>query len=184
MKLVFLLEEPSMREMLKGLLPRLVPQVADISYLVFEGKSDLDKNVLRRLRKWQHPDSSFVIVRDQDSADCRSLKRALTAKCREAGRREAIVRIVCRELEGWYFGDLAAVESGLGMKGLLRHGKKAKYQVPDEIHVPSQELAKITRGVYQKVSGSRAIGPHLSLDANTSHSFMVFLDGVRRATRR
>lgn len=41
--LVFLLEEPSAKEMLNGLLPRLLP---GLSYrcIVFEGKQDLEKN--------------------------------------------------------------------------------------------------------------------------------------------
>ena len=42
-------------------------------------------------------------------------------------------------------------------------------------------LTLLHDNAYQKVAGSRAIGPHLSLDANKSHSFRVFLDGVRRA---
>lgn len=36
--LVFLLEEPSARDLLGGLLPRLVPPDMSIYYLVFEGK--------------------------------------------------------------------------------------------------------------------------------------------------
>lgn len=183
MRLVFLLEEPSIREFLKGLLPRLVPQVADITYLVFEGRSDLDNNVVRRLRSWRHPESRFIVVRDQDSSNCRLLKQALAKKCQEAGRPEATVRIVCRELESWYFGDLTAVETALGVAGLARYMNRSKYRKPDEIHSPSRELAAITRNAYQKVAGSRAIGPHLSLTANRSRSFAVFLEGVRQATR-
>ena len=181
MKLVFLLEEPSIREMLKGLLPRLVPDIADITYIVFEGKSDLERNIVRRLRKWRHPESAFVVVRDQDSSDCIGLKEALVRKCREAGRGDAVVRIVCRELESWYFGDLAAVERGLGVPALVRHEARSKYRVPDDIQAPSRELMKITRNVYQKVAGSKAIGRYMRLDMNRSHSFRVFLEGVRRA---
>ncbi len=55
MSLVFFLEEPSVREMLKGLLPRVVPHVTTVTYIVFEGKQDLDKNVVRRLRGWRAP---------------------------------------------------------------------------------------------------------------------------------
>jgi len=41
-------------------------------------------------------------------------------------------------------------------------------------------LEKLTGNAYQKVSGSRAIGPHLDLDANTSRSFNVLVAGIRR----
>ena len=52
--LVFLLEERSAREMLTGLLPRLLP--ADISFvcITFEGKQDLEKQLVRRIRHY-HP---------------------------------------------------------------------------------------------------------------------------------
>ena len=113
MNLVFLLEEPSARELLKGLLPRVVHQSVWIRYIVFEGKQDLEKNVIRRLRGWRAPNSVFVVLRDQDAADCLTVKRELVRKCEEAGKPETIVRIACRELESWYFGDLAAVGGAL-----------------------------------------------------------------------
>ena len=42
--LVFCLEEPSAREMLKGVLPRLLPEGIDVKYLVFEGKQEPIRN--------------------------------------------------------------------------------------------------------------------------------------------
>ena len=102
---------------------------------------------------------------------------------RDAGKPETVVRIVCRELESWYFGDLAAVESGLGISGLVRYGNVSQYRVPDNIHYPAVELRRITRNAYQKVAGSRSIGPMLSLDSNKSHSFRVFIEGVQQAIR-
>ena len=181
MNLVFFLEEPSAREMLRGLLPRMLPHSITIKYFVFEGKQNLERSIVKRLRGWRVPNSVFVVMRDQDSADCMAAKRALAERCRAAGTPEAVVRIVCRELESWYFGDLAAVESGLGLSNLVRHANKKKYRVPDEIRSPATELMKITSSAYQKLSGSRAIGPKLSPDSNKSHSFGVFVEGVRRA---
>ena len=181
MNLVFLLEEPSAREMLKGLLPRVLPHPMQIRYIVFEGKQDLEKNIIRRLRGWRVPDSVFVVLRDQDAADCLTVKRKLARKCEEAGKPETIVRIACREIESWYFGDLAAVGAGLGLPNLVRYANRKKYRVPDAIHAPGNELRRISRNTYQKVSGSRAIGFRLSPDTNRSHSFGVFIEGIRRA---
>ena len=104
------------------------------------------------------------------------------AKCREAGKPEAVVRIVCRELESWYFGDLAAVGHILERPDLIRYGRKKKYRIPDAIHSPSRELHKITDAAYQKVASSRAIGPELSVDGNRSHSFRVFVESIHDAT--
>ena len=40
--LVCFLEEQSTREMLKGVLPRLLPQGVDCTYIVFDGKQDME----------------------------------------------------------------------------------------------------------------------------------------------
>ena len=181
MNLVFFLEEPSAREMLKGLLPRILPDIVVVRYVVFEGKQDLEKNIIRRLRGWRAPDTVFIVLRDQDGGSCVAVKQTLSEKCQSAGRPDAIVRIACRELESWYFGDLSAVERGLGVGNLVRYGNKRQYRIPDAIRSPAFELSKITRNAYQKVSGSRDIGPKLSLDRNKSHSFRVFVQGVQSA---
>jgi len=48
--LVFFLEEPSAREILKGLLPRLLPPDVEPRFVVFEGKQHLDKQLVKKLR--------------------------------------------------------------------------------------------------------------------------------------
>ena len=93
------------------------------------------------------------------------------------------MRIVCRELESWYFGDLAAVESALGVRNLVRYSRRQQYRIPDEIMAPARELMKITNNAYQKVSGSRAIGPHISYQDNNSHSFGVFMESIHTIVR-
>ena len=179
--IVFFLEEASAKAMLEGLLPRILPETIQTRFVVFEGKQDLEKQIERKLRGWLLPDSAFVILRDQDSGDCVQIKDTLLEKCQRAGRAETIVRIACRELESWYFGDLAAVEKGLDIEGLLRLQQNSKYRVPDRIVSPSNELEKITKGRYQKVMGSRSIGRVISIEGNCSRSFQVFIEGVRKA---
>ena len=183
MILAFLLEERSAKEMLKGLLPRLLPPGVEVKYVVFEGKQDLKRQMTRCLCGWQAPDTVFIVMCDQDSSDCLDLKAKLVEKCPKAKRDHVIVRIICRELESWYFGDLTAVEGGLNMTGLVKYQNKSKYRVPDRIHSPSLELKKITKDTYQKISGSKEIGSKLSLDSNTSKSFQVFIDSIQGVVR-
>lgn len=178
--IVFFLEEPSAREMLKGLLPRLLPPEVVPRFVVFEGKQDLERQLERKLRGWREPNSLFVVLRDQDAGDCQKIKSNLAAKCRTAGRPKSLVRIACHELESWYLGDLAAVERALGLKNLARQQSRRRYNEPDMVVRPSDELGQLTKQAYQKIAGSRAIGPELSLTGNHSRSFVVFLDGVRR----
>lgn len=178
--LVFFLEEPSAREMLVGLLPKILPADVIPRFVVFEGKQDLEKQLEKRLKGWNLPRSAFLVLRDQDSGPCEPIKERLVKICHDAGHPNSVVRIACRELESWYFGDLAAVEAGLKLKGLVQHSSKAKYRIPDGIVNPSDELERLTDGVYQKVGGSRMIGPHLDVPTNTSRSFQVFVEGIRR----
>ena len=187
--LVFFLEGPSERAVLKGLLPRLLSDDTIPRYVVFEGKSDMKKQLPKKLRGWRTPDSRFVVLRDKDRADCVRVKNELVEICQKAGKPNALVRIACHELESWYLGDLKAVELGMGLPGLADRQLRSKYRDPDRLANPAQELERVTRtkdgNRYQKVSGSRAIGPHLSVDAsggqeNRSRSFRVFVSGLRK----
>jgi len=178
-ELVFLLEEPSARAMLEGLLPRLLEVEIPVRYIVFEGKQDLEDRMVQRLKHYLIPDARLVILRDQDSADCHVVKQELANKCQESGRIHTLVRIACHELESWYLADLAAVEEALHLPGLAKNQTKAKYRNPDRLANAAQELEKLTKSYYQKISGSEAIGPSLNLDNHRSHSFAVFISGLR-----
>jgi len=178
--LVCLLEEPSAKEMLEGLFPRLLPEGVTPFVIPFEGKQDLEKQLVKKIRGWNRPDSVFLVMRDQDAGDCKVIKSHLVELCQQAGKPNTVVRIACQELESFYFGNLVAVETGLGITGLAHNARKAKYRNPDAIINPAEELMKLTGGVYQKLSGSRAIGPHLNLESNSSHSFKVLIAGIRR----
>lgn len=184
MTLVVFTEEMSAKVMLESLLRRLLPKDIYLQCIDFEGKQDLEKQLPIKLKGWRTPDTTFVILRDQDSNDCRVVKRNLKRICDAANKPEVLIRIACHELESWYFGDLAAVEAGLEMSGLSGLQGKARYRIPDTIRHPSKELKKITKNRYQKVGGSRVIGRYLSLDNNRSRSFQNFMNGIRRITAR
>jgi len=67
-RVVFLLEERSMKILLEELLPRLVPGMPFIC-IPHEGKQDLEKSISRKLRAWREPGARFVVVRDNDGGD-------------------------------------------------------------------------------------------------------------------
>lgn len=125
-------------------------------------------------------DDIFLILRDQDSGDCRLIKENLLKKCRAANKPETIVRIACHELESFYLGDLAAVEKGLGLGNLSKRQRKHTYRQPDRLANPAQELMRLTQNRYQKVAGSRAIGQHLDPENNQSHSFKVLVRALKQ----
>ncbi|MEL6711239.1 MAG: DUF4276 family protein [Pseudomonadota bacterium] len=178
---VFCLEEPSARAMLEGLLPKILSsEMAQdhVMYWVFQGKQDLIKRLSGRLRGWQGKETQFVVMCDQDACDCRQLKRDLLAQCQQAGKPAALVRIVCQELESFYLGDLAAVAQGFAMPKLTKQQSKKKYRDPDRLQKPSDELKRLVPE-YQKISGSRKIGPHLQLTGNLSNSFNALVRGLQ-----
>lgn len=180
-ELVFLLEEPSAKALLETLLPRFLNTTISPRFIAFEGKQDLAKQVERKLRGYINPKARFLVLRDQDSADCYQLKTALLAKCQAAGRGSAtLVRIACRELETFYLADLAAVEQAFDCGGLQRQQLSAKFRGPDYLGSPSQELYKLTRQRYQKVSGSRRLGEYLDIGNTRSDSFANLISGIRR----
>ena len=181
-ELVFLLEEESAKSMLLGLLPRLLDPQVQPRLMVFEGKQDLEKQLIKRLRGYMNPQARFIVLRDQDSTpDCKVVKARLLGLCAQAGRQAvSLVRIACHELESFYLADLRAVEVALGVTGLARHQSSARFRRADRVQSPSRELGKLTHGAYQKVSGSRLLGPHLDLANDRSASFKNLIAGVRR----
>ncbi|MEZ7892933.1 MAG: DUF4276 family protein [Candidatus Wallbacteria bacterium] len=179
--LVFFLEEPSAREMLKVFLPNLFLDIntkLNFIFIVFEGKSDLEKQIENKLKSWNKPNCKFIILRDKDSGNCCNIKSELVQKCINAGK-NCLVRIACYELESWYIEDLKAVEKAFKINGLSAKQYKEKYRQPDNLSKPSTELEILTKYQYQKVSGSKKIGTYLSTTKNTSHSFNVFISGLK-----
>ncbi|HLK65186.1 MAG TPA: DUF4276 family protein [Bryobacteraceae bacterium] len=183
-EVVFFLEEESAKALLERIFPHLIPPGDEIHprFIVFEGKQDLEKQLPNKLRGYLNPRARFIVMRDQDQADCRKTKRTLAAICTGAGHPQTTVRIACRELEAFYIGDLLAVEKGLDISGLAGKQAKAKFRDPDRLVSPSFELQKLTGNRYHKVAGSRAIAPHLNLQAPRSRSFHHLIRAIRRAS--
>lgn len=175
--LVFLLEEPSAQDALSAWLPDWLPAGATPHFMVFQGKQDLEKRMVLRIRHWLQPDSRFVVLRDQDSGDCHTVKAALVARCAQAGRPDTVVRIACRELESFFVGDWVAVAQAFGKPTLARLARRASYREPDALGSPSHELARHLPG-YQKRDGARRIARWVSAERNKSSSYHALRQAV------
>ncbi len=182
-ELVFMVEEASMENTLKAILPRLLPDGLAFKIIPHSGKGDLERSFPRKLRAWKNPRARFVIVRDNDGGDCVALKNRLVETCTASGRPQSLVRIVCQELEAWFLGDLRAVEHAGLAKDCAKLQAKKLFRTPDHIEKSKNKLIDLAP-TYQPRNGSRAIAPHLSLDNNTSTSFNVFISGVRRVAEQ
>ncbi|MHC6202241.1 DUF4276 family protein [Breznakiellaceae bacterium SP9] len=176
-KFVFLLEEPSMKEVLEAILPQILPVSFSFVCIPHSGKSHLRKSIKSKITGWREPDVQFVIIHDQDAMDCISLKKELFDLADEAKRPDTLIRIVCTELESWFLGDFDAIEKGFKIK-LAAKKNMALYRNPDSITNAKQELRKLIPA-YQQISGSRSIAQFMTIEKNKSKSFQVFISGIR-----
>jgi hypothetical protein len=172
-----MVEERSMQVLLDDLLPRLLPRLR-FQCIPHEGKQDLEKSIPRKLKAWREPGVHFVILRDADGADCKTIKNSLVELCVATGRRDFVVRIVCQELESWYLGDPAALARVFEDDGLLGLSSRERFRDPDVVVHPAKALEELVPG-FQKVGGARAMARELG-SSNRSRSFMVFLETMAR----
>lgn len=181
-RIIFMLEEPSMKTLLEGLLPRLFPgMVAGEHFLCIkhEGKSDLDTSIPRKLQAWRIQNDRFVILRDNDNAQCVDLKARFIRMCEQSGRPDTLIRLVCQELESWYIGDLPALAEAFGNSKLNSPALQKRFVDPDAWQKPSAELARLIPS-FQKGSAARVMAETLDVDRNQSTSFRFFVSGMRR----
>jgi hypothetical protein len=177
-KLVFLLEEQSMKEVLTILLPKIIPVNFTFQCIHHNGKSSLRKSIPIKTKGWCEPDVQFVIVHDKNSSDCKKLKEELYNLIDSTRHSNSLIRIACTELESWFLGDLDAIEKGYHVK-LATHKTRALFRNPDAISNAKQELKKLVP-VYQPISGSNAIAQFMDITKNNSHSFNVFVSGIKK----
>ncbi|OLK19915.1 cytoplasmic protein [Xanthomonas oryzae pv. oryzae] len=180
--IIFLLEQPSMKVLLDGLLPRLFPgwqESRDFQCIAHDGKSDLERSVPRKLNAWRVPGDRFVVVRDNDSADCLSLKARLVQLSSQHGRPDALVRLVCQELESWYIADLNALALAFPECKIDTPALRKRFAQPDSWKKPSAELERLIPA-FQKRSGARLMADRLREEDSRSPSFRAFVNGVRR----
>ena len=177
-ELVFLLEEPSARELLQTIVPQILGNAYSVQYIVFDGKQDLEKKLTFKLKYYCNPDAVFIVMRDQDSGDCMKIKAELKTKCEEAGKSHFLIRIACHELETFYLADLAAVEKAFG-KPVAKLQNKQKYRNPDDLSNAKEELQKLCPA-YSEISGSRKIAPFMDITNTRSMSFSHLVRGIKK----
>lgn len=157
-----------MKKTLETLLPKLGVTKDHVLILEHQGKSDLEESWRRKLPRWNTPGDRFLILRDADGGDCRSLKNQLLQVAEQCDKQDRVsVRIVFQELESWFLGDAQALRSA----GYLKPDQNpAQLRNPDKRLKPSDLLNRWKPG-HGKISGAQAIARHMNPDNNTSTSF-------------
>jgi Domain of unknown function (DUF4276) len=186
--LEILVEELSMAEALRLLVPQIIGEQDTYEVYPHQGKSDLLGKLGDRLRAYTRmkttwPELRIVVVVDRDNNDCRELKRVLTDAC-VAAKCEALCRIAIEELEAWFFGDADALRAAYpSVPATL--SQKAKYRDPDAIAGGTWEaLERVLKraGYYPtgmpKTEVAQRVAEYMVPGANRSRSFQVFRDGL------
>jgi hypothetical protein len=188
----FFVEERSMEEFLRPLLPRVIGEIG-FEIFTYQGKDDLLLRLPDRLRgyAWIPDTYRLVVLVDRDGDDCVELKARLDASAQEArlvtrsnakGRRWHIAsRIAIEELEAWYFGDWQAVLEAFP-RAPVNVPARAPFRDPDAIAGGTWERFEQvmqTTGYFpgglEKVRAAREIGARITPGANRSSSFRSFL---------
>lgn len=170
-------EEPSAKNVFEILLSKLLPE--DVAFRIYphQGKQDLERALRTSLPSISKiPGSKILITRDQDSADCLEVKNTISSLLKGNCKCEYYIRIVCKELESWFLGDLDAVQSAYPRFKPAQHIGKADLRHVDQITTPNKYLLRIIpeysgRATLPKLEVSESIAPFLSLDRNRSSSF-------------
>lgn len=126
-QLEIIVEEASMAEALRHLMPRILNNRGRWKPVQMRNKQDLLKKLPSRLRAYRKridngEDLRIIVLVDQDSDDCIELKRRLEEMAREArlftktapdqdGKFKVVNRIVIEELEAWFIGDVEALKA-------------------------------------------------------------------------
>ena len=168
-----------MADLLEQLLPRLFPTLA-FQAVPHKGKGHLERSIPSKLRAWQEPGVRFVVLRDQNSADCRQVKGTLSDLCGQGGRPDTLVRVVCRELEAWYIGskDVLAQAFPEDSRRITRELRRARFRDPDAVVRPAEALADLLPR-FRKRATALAMGQLLTRESG-SRSYQVFLEGIER----
>ncbi len=98
-RLVFLLEEDSMRILLEGLLPKLFPELL-FQCVPHDGKQDLEKSIPRKLKAWREPGTTIAKRSnrsDIEKAYCLTANRAVST----FDGKQYLVQITAKERYKW-----------------------------------------------------------------------------------
>lgn len=189
MHLEVYLEEPSAEAALQELLPKILGDEHSFTLHPFRGKQELLKKLPSRLlgySSWLPADWRVVVLIDEDRQNCHQLKKRIVDAAEAAGIADRVLaRVVVEELEAWFFGDIAALREAYP-KLPATLDRRAGYRDPDAIPGGTWEALdrELKRAGYSaglsKIATARAVATHMDPDSNSSKSFNVFVEGVRR----
>ncbi|WP_223163427.1 DUF4276 family protein [Methylococcus geothermalis] len=197
-RLEVLVEEPSMEEALRHLLPKIIGNRTGWKVINMRSKGRLMKELPDRLRGYKRrmdggEEIKVIVLIDRDNDNCHDLKRQLEDMARNAGLQtktaagtggaafQVVNRIAIEELEAWFIGDTTALQCAFTSLRGIRFPNS--FNNPDNggtwerLHHFLKQNG-IYRNSFPKIAAARNIAKHMDPRRNRSRSFQCFLQGV------
>ncbi len=181
-------EEPSLKEVLDIIVPKIIPQGVYYQIYPHQGKQDLEKALKTAVPSISKiPGARIIITRDQDNDDCRTLKSNLERLIAGKINCEYKIRIICKELESWFLGDLAAVEAAYNRFRSDQYSNRTELRDVDAMSKPSEFLRRIIPEYSNlrslpKLTTAQRIGANLDINNNRSESFNQMVAAIKELT--
>lgn len=182
------------------LAPKMIAGRGTYKIINYQSKSRLLRRLPKRLAGYRplliNGNVRLIVLVDRDRDACLALKETLEAAAAAAGLTtktmaaaagsmifHVVNRIVCEELEAWFFGDPQAVRA-VFPRVPATFESRASYRIPDSIQGPWEALSRLlvatssTRNRVSKIDVARRLAEHMDPDRNRSRSFQAFRDGL------
>jgi len=179
-------EEASIKKVFDVLLPKMLPE--DVFFQVYphQGKQDLEKALKTSLPTISKiPGSKVLITIDQDSEDCLDVKNNIQELVNGNCHCEYMIRILCKELESWFLGDLEAIGQAYPRFKPEQYQNKAEIRNVDRITTPNKYLLRVIpeyshRDSLPKLTVAELISPFLEPSRNRSRSFSNTISAIKK----
>ncbi|GHT12791.1 hypothetical protein AGMMS4956_07930 [Bacteroidia bacterium] len=179
-------EESSIKNVFDAILPQILPDNVSFFIHPHQGRQDLEIALQKTVPSISKiPNARVLITRDQDEDDCKELKNKLLNMVSGKCFCDYFVRIVCRELESWFLGDLDAIEKAYPRFKAQQYAKKPHFRAVDTIKKPSEFLRQIlpeysNRRSLPKLETSSKIATFMNLNNNKSLSFNNTINAIKK----
>lgn len=181
-------EEASAKILFDILLPKILPENTTYRIYAHQGKQDLEKALKDTVPSISKiPGARILITRDQDFEDCIKVKKTLIDLLNNKCNCDYFVRVICKELEAWFIGDMKAIEKAYPRFKTEKHKNKSELKDSDNIDYPSKVLLKLIpelsdKKYLPKLEVAGKITPYIDLEKNTSKSFQNTLKSIKILT--